>query len=852
MERSGRAEVFGLLLLCGLGFGPVLAQVRHPLPVLWMMPFSSGSGRDNLTAAVAPAVQLALQDLKKQPPPLGNYELQLQLLDSQCDPAKSLRALFEAMWAGPKYLLVFGGVCPSVTALIARSLPALSLVQISFAATSPSLSNRKWYGNLFSTMPSDRALNQATVKLLQRYKWTRVGVVTQEGPRLSEMKKDLTRQLLKADVQVVSTESVSGGSCSSLLRLKERDVRIIIGQFDEDSGPEVFCCAYRLNLFGARYQWIVVGGGAAGRRQGWQVSGCSTDDVLTAADGSIRLQIRRLSNTNTPGVSGRTPQDYQDSYLRLLMQEGSEVSPLHAFTYDAVWVAAKALSQVMEAAKRREKFSVQRNVLVREEELHKTLLEAVKSTQFEGVTGPVSFRNGERITSIQLVQVQGSRAVSVGEFSTSTQQLRLLSHLLQFKGPGPVRDQSLVRVQHRHVSLLLYLTASSAAAGTIFITLLLLCLSVFSHKQRLTWSGGARDELLLLGILLSSSSVLVSGLDAAAPSEWVCEVLCSVRLWTLSAGHTVGFSVLFTRTWSVYSLCSKQKQPAACVLIWIFLLDVFVLTSWQLLDPLRRVVTQHSSESDPADQDVIIRPYSEHCSSVNMELWVTAVCGYKGPLLGLGCFLAWNIRCVQVELRQLTLSMFAVAVFSMLGVSGSLLTSHNPPVQFCVSSILILCCNVFILIWQFGPKFCCVWASGGDRKQPSQLQGEESEDDEDQLRRLNQQLRSQTAQLDVDIETITMQLSEASESETTANRAGPRRVTSTHEAQVWAEDGDSGRKRSGSDHINSPELVRRRLSVQLPILHHSYLPAIGGVSSSSSSLLGIREAFVHHDSYPSS
>lgn len=38
-------------------------------------------------------------------------------------------------------------------------------------------------------------------------------------------------------------------------------------------------------------------------------------------------------------------------------------------------------------------------------------------------------------------------------------------------------------------------------------------------------------------------------------------------------------------------------------------------------------------QSDPADQDVIIRPYSEHCSSINMELWLTAVYGYKGPLL---------------------------------------------------------------------------------------------------------------------------------------------------------------------------------------------------------------------------
>lgn len=61
--------------------------------------------------------------------------------------------------------------------------------QVSFAASSPSLSNRKWYGNLFSTAPSQRALNQATVKLLQRYKWSRVGIITQEEPSHSEVKQ---------------------------------------------------------------------------------------------------------------------------------------------------------------------------------------------------------------------------------------------------------------------------------------------------------------------------------------------------------------------------------------------------------------------------------------------------------------------------------------------------------------------------------------------------------------------------------------------------------------------------------------------------------------------------------------
>ncbi|XP_045901499.1 gamma-aminobutyric acid type B receptor subunit 2-like isoform X2 [Micropterus dolomieu] len=854
MERRGAAEVFWVLLVCWLVVGPVLAQVRHPLPVLWMMPISSGSGRENLTAAVAPAVRLALQDLKRQPPPLGNYEVQLQLLDSQCDPAKSLKALFDAMWAGPEYLLVFGGVCPPVTALVARSLPAFNLVQVSFAASSPSLSNRKWYRNLFSTVPSDRALNQATVKLLQRYKWTRVGIITEEGARLSEMKQDLIRQLLKADVQVVSTQSLSEDACSSLRRLKESDVRIIIGQFEDDSASEVFCCAYTLNMFGARYQWVVAGGGTAGWRPGSQVSGCAANSVLTAADGSIRIQIRQLSHTNTPGVSGRTPQDYQDAYLRQVIQEGSKVSQLHTFAYDAVWVAARALGQVMEAVKHKEKYSSQRNVSVSEDDVQKRLLEAVKQTQFEGVTGPVSFRNGERMASIELIQFQGSSGVLVGEFSTATQQLRLMNHLMQFKGPRPARDQTVVVLQRQHVSLLLYGIVSSAAAVTILITLTVLCFRIICRKHWLQrWSGGSQDELLLLGVLLSSSSVLISGLDGAPLSDGISELLCSVRLWTLSVGHTVGFAALFTKTWRVYSLCSikltqTRLQQTGYVVLWMLLLDVFVLTSWQILDPLRRVVLQHDLQSDPADQDVFVHPYSEHCSSINTELWLTAVYGYKGPLLGLGCFVAWNIRTVEVDLpadsgKRLTLSMFAVTVFSVSGVSGSLLISHNPPVQFFLTSVLILCCNIFILSWLFGPKFLYMWLNG------SELQDEAAEGEaEEQLRRLNQQLKSQTAQLDVQIETITMQLSETPGSPEPDQKLraddGVRSVTRTHVVQVCADVRNSVRKPSSPDAINSPEHVRRRLSVQLPILHHAYLPAIGGVSASSSSLFGSEEAFV--------
>lgn len=128
--------------------------------------------------------------------------------------------------------------------------------------------------------------------------------------------------------------------------------------------------AYRLNMFGARYQWILVGGALGGWPPSSHGSGCSSDSLLTAADGSIRLRIR------TPN------QDSQDAAVRQLIQDQSELSRRRAFAYDAVWVAAKAVSQVMETVKRREKISSS----LSQEEVHRALLEALEHTHFEGLT----------------------------------------------------------------------------------------------------------------------------------------------------------------------------------------------------------------------------------------------------------------------------------------------------------------------------------------------------------------------------------------------------------------------------------------------------------------------------------
>ena len=59
--------------------------------------------------------------------------------------------------------------------------------QLSFAATTPELADKKKYPYFFRTVPSDNAVNPAILKLLKYYQWKRVGTLTQDVQRFSEV-----------------------------------------------------------------------------------------------------------------------------------------------------------------------------------------------------------------------------------------------------------------------------------------------------------------------------------------------------------------------------------------------------------------------------------------------------------------------------------------------------------------------------------------------------------------------------------------------------------------------------------------------------------------------------------------
>ncbi|CAL8362416.1 unnamed protein product [Arctogadus glacialis] len=166
---------------------------------------------------------------------------------------------------------------------------------------------------------------------------------------------------------------------------QDNDVRIIIGQFDENLASKVFCCAFNLNMFGSKYQWIIPGWYQGNWWEQANSTNCTTSKLLTAMEGYIAVDFEPISARQIKGISGRTPKEYEREYRRELQQKGVEASKFHGFAYDGIWVIAKTLTRVMELLRTKQRHE-NHNFTVDDREVGRMVLDVMNETNFNGVT----------------------------------------------------------------------------------------------------------------------------------------------------------------------------------------------------------------------------------------------------------------------------------------------------------------------------------------------------------------------------------------------------------------------------------------------------------------------------------
>lgn len=197
--------------------------------------------------------------------------------------------------------MLFGAACTHVTDPIAKASKHWHLTQLSYADTHP-MFTKDAFPNFFRVVPSENAFNAPRLALLRHFNWTRVGTIYQNEPRYSLPHNHLVADLDAMDMNVVETQSFVTDVSESLRKLKEKDVRIILGNFNEYWARQIFCEAYRLEMFGRSYQWIIMG---AYSIDWWNVTAnCTQDELKAALESTILVDLLPLSTTGEITISG--------------------------------------------------------------------------------------------------------------------------------------------------------------------------------------------------------------------------------------------------------------------------------------------------------------------------------------------------------------------------------------------------------------------------------------------------------------------------------------------------------------------------------------------------------------------
>jgi len=295
--------------------------------------------------------------------------------------------------------VVIGSSGSSVSAAMASALTPTKVVQLSYASSSPALSDRTLYPYFMRNCASDADQGIAIAKLVKAFNWTQGAVIHTSdsyGTGLIEIFKSnyndtgtvLTDQSFEAGATDVSAQ---------VQALKDADPDFIVGNFIDEDAKTVMKKAADLDMLD--YVWITT--------DGW-----STTAMLTDAD--VKLAMNNSIGTNPAPSTGTGLQEFNSTWFNTTysylpgpansQSTGLAFNSYAPFAYDAVYVVAKGLAAAGSTD-------------------GDLLLAALYDVEHDGATGHIEFNSlGEVIGRYDYVQLRGDTFVSFGEYSIPSGQ----------------------------------------------------------------------------------------------------------------------------------------------------------------------------------------------------------------------------------------------------------------------------------------------------------------------------------------------------------------------------------------------------------------------------------------------
>ncbi|KAK6634896.1 hypothetical protein RUM44_000143 [Polyplax serrata] len=317
-----------------------------------------------------------------------------------------------------------------------------------------------------------------------------------------------------------------------------------------------------------------------------------------------------------------------------------------------------------------------------------------------------------------LKQFQGGQEVKIGEFNGVTESLDLSrGHVIRWLGKYPPKDRTLQIFEHNQVNLTVYILLASTASLGIIMTIVFLTINIMFRNQRyIKMSSPYLNNLIIIGCMLTYSSVIFLGLDSQLTSVEAFPYVCTARAWLLMSGFSLAFGSMFSKTWRVHSIFTDVKLNKKVIKDYqLFIvvgvlvgIDLAIMTTWQVADPFYRETKQMDPYPDPTNDDILIIPENEYCQSEKMTIFVGSIYAYKGLLMIFGAFLAWETRHVSIpalnDSKYVGMSVYNVVIMCVMGAAISFVLSDKQDASFIIISVFIIFCTTATLCLVFVPK----------------------------------------------------------------------------------------------------------------------------------------------------
>ncbi|KAI3358377.1 hypothetical protein L3Q82_014691 [Scortum barcoo] len=700
--------------------------------------------------ACLPAAQMALDLVNNRTDILPDYELELIHYDSMCDPGEATKLLYDLLYTEPIKIVLMPG-CSSVSTLVAEAARMWNLIVLSYGSSSPALSNRQRFPTFFRTHPSATLHNPTRVQLFQKWKWTKIATIQQTTEVFTSTLDDLEERVKEAGVEISVRQSFLTDPAVAVKNLKvykeklygKKYVWFLIGWYAD-------------NWFKIKDPSI----------------NCTVEQMTEAVEGHVTTEIVMLNPETVRGASNLTSQEFLTQLMSKLGGKnpeetgGFQEAPL---AYDAVWALALALNKTVQPLKakghRLEDFNYNNRDITAE------IYRALNTSSFEGVSGHVVFdAQGSRMAWTLIEQLQGGSYKKIGYYDSTKGNLswygndkwiafanimfltlqsssafntvipdklilklhnlglpsslchwiRDLPHQQASGGSGPPADQTMVIEEFRYLSQKLFVSVSVFAGLGILLGIICLTFNIYNSNVRyIQNSQPFLNNMTAVGCMMALAAVFPLGIDGLHVHKRQFPVVCQFRLWLLGLGFSLAYGSMFTKIWWVHTVFTKKdekKDKRKHLEPWklyatvgvLLCIDILSLMIWQIVDPLHITVEKFTREAPKGDLDVLIQPLLEHCSSEKMNTWLGVVYGYKGLLLLLGIFLAYETKSISTEKindhRAVGMAIYNVAVLCMITAPVTMILSSQQDASFAFASLAIVFSVYITLVVLFVPK----------------------------------------------------------------------------------------------------------------------------------------------------